>query len=538
MHFFSEVGPDTGQGAVRDPDFVGAVLAIDGARLVCSLGSPSAPHEKVAIGGLVAVPTDLGAAIAVVHAMRNGRRGEDIGVLELQLLGEIVGEPAAPVFRRGISRYPRLGAPIRPATEAEERAVYAVGDRAAVELGRLRHDPRVPVSVLVDELLGKHFAVLGSTGCGKSSAVALLINRLIEQYPDAHVLVIDPHDEYAAAFGERALVLDPASLELPYWLLTFEELAAILAPGDDERTYAERAILKDTVLKARQRACKDEAAAELVSVDVPVPYRLSELEDLINERLGTLDKPEGAAPYRHLLSRLASARTDPRYEFLFPKLAVRDNLAAILGRLFRIPADGRPVTVLNTAGMASEIVDVVVSVLCRLVFEYGLWSERERVRPVLLVCEEAHRYVPDDPSLGFAPSRRAIDRLAKEGRKYGVSLCLVSQRPAELSASALSQCGTVFALRMSNERDQAFIERVLPDGSAWMLRALPALAAGEALIVGEGVPVPVTVRLDPLPPQRRPASATPSFATIWGHPPEDHAALLETSIRRWRRFRG
>ena len=514
---------------------VGSVLAVDGARLVCSLHVSGSVRERVIIGGLMAVPTPVGTAVAVVHAMRHGRRGEDMGVLELQLLGELTGENAPPVFRRGISRYPALGAPIRPASEEEERTVYAVGDGASVERGRLRHDPRVPVSVLVDELLGKHFAVLGSTGCGKSSAVALLIHRLVERYPDAHVVVIDPHDEYAAAFGERAMVLDPASLELPYWLLTFEELAAVLAPGDDERTYAERAILKDAVLKARQRSCRDGQNAEMVSVDVPVPYRLSDLEEIINERLGTLDKPEGAAPYRHLLSRLASARTDPRYEFLFPKLAVRDNMAAILGRLFRIPADGRPITVLNTAGMASEIVDVVVSVLCRLVFEYGLWSDRGRVRPVLLVCEEAHRYVPDDPSLGFAPSRRAIDRLAKEGRKYGVSLCLVSQRPAELSASALSQCGTVFALRMSNERDQAFVERVLPDGSAWMLRALPALAAGESLIVGEGVPVPVTVRLDPLPPDRRPASATPSFAAIWAQQPDDHAELLHAAIRRWRR---
>ncbi len=537
MHVFPDICPDSRSEAEPGSDFVGSVLAIDGARLVCSLTGSAESRRGIAIGGLVAVPTDAGVAVAVVHAMRHGRRTEDIGILELQLLGELSGEPAAPVFRRGISRYPGLGAPIRPAVEIEERAVYAVGERAAVEIGRLRHDPRVRISVLVDELLGKHFAVLGSTGCGKSSAVALLIGRFVERYPDAHVLVIDPHDEYAAAFGEQALVLDPQSLELPYWLLTFEELAALLAPGDDERTYAERAILKDTVLKARQRACKDPDTAELVSVDVPIPYRLSDLEDLINERLGTLDKPEGAAPYRHLLARLASARTDPRYEFLFPKLAVRDNLAAILGRLFRIPADGRPVTVLNTAGMASEIVDVVVSVLCRLAFEYGLWSDRERVRPLLLVCEEAHRYVPDDPSLGFAPSRRAIDRLAKEGRKYGVSLCLVSQRPAELSASALSQCGTVFALRMSNERDQAFIERVLPDGSAWMLRMLPALAAGEVLIVGEGVPVPVTARLDRLPPERRPASATPSFSAIWEHPPTDHAAFLETAIRRWRRFR-
>ncbi len=520
--------------AGTDRSAIAFVLSIDGARLVCAIeeGSREAA-DGLALGSLMAVETPEGRAIAVLHAMRSGRRSGDAGVLELQLLGELRDSGNGLVFRRGITRYPLLHAPAWPASPEEEATVYAVGDRAAIQIGHIRHSPTVPASVLVDELLGKHFAVLGSTGCGKSSSVAVLINSIIDRYPHAHILIIDPHGEYAAAFGERMLRLDAATLDLPYWLLTFEELAAVLAPGDAERTYAERSILRNLLLRVRRRAA-GEAGSDLISMDMPIPYRLSDLEALIEEGMGTLDKPEGTAPYRQLLARIANARVDPRYAFLFPKLAVRDNLEAILARLFRIPGDGRPVTVLDTSGMASEIVDVVVSVLCRVVFEYGLWSERGRVRPVLLVCEEAHRYVPSDPELGFAPSRRAIDRLAKEGRKYGVSLCLVSQRPGELSSSALSQCGTVFALRMSNERDQNYVEKVLPDGSSWMLRALPALGTGEALVIGEGVPVPMTVRFRQLPPERRPASDTPCFSRIWEVPPEKNDALAAT-IERWRR---
>ena len=194
--------------------------------------------------------------------------------------------------------------------------------------------------------------------------------------------------------------------------------------------------------------------------------------------MGTLNKPEGAAAYRHLLSRLASVREDRRYGFMFQSFYLRDNLDAILGRLLRLPVDGQPVTVLDISGVPSEVVNVVVSLLCRLIFEFALWSEREHSPPILLVCEEAHRYVPADGAPTFEPTRRAIDRIAKEGRKYGVSLCLVSQRPAELSASSLAQCGTIMALRLSNERDQHFVRNALPDGFDWLIGALPALGTG------------------------------------------------------------
>ncbi|MFO1068345.1 MAG: DUF87 domain-containing protein [Geminicoccaceae bacterium] len=509
---------------------LGSVLAVQGARVTGHLAQDGV---LAAIGDLVAIPAGGGRVFGVVHALRKGRRRDDRPVMEVHLLGEVAA--GSDRFRRGISRAPALDAPIRPATAAEARTVYAQPATASVRIGTLRHDPGTPAYAQVDGLLGKHFAILGSTGSGKSCAVTVILRAILAAHPQAHVLMIDPHDEYAAALGDLAQRLDPSTLELPYWLMGFDEIAALLAPSRDDRGYAEAAILREAILRAKLTWLGDAPAAHL-TVDTPVPYRLSDLERAIEEAMGALDKPEGSAPYRHLLGRLRSVRADPRYGFIFQSLHVRDSMAAILGRLLRLPVAGRPVTLIDISAIPSEIVDVVVSLLCRLVFEFGLWSDRRAMAPLLLLCEEAHRYVPADGSPAFEPSRRAIARIAKEGRKYGVSLGLVSQRPAELSATSLSQCGTIIALRMSNERDQAFVRNVLPDGSEWLIAALPALATGEAVAIGEGVAVPMQLRFDPLPESHQPASQTPSFAAAWSADTAGDEAVRDT-VTRWRHLR-
>jgi len=181
----------------------------------------------------------------------------------------------------------------------------------------------------------------------------------------------------------------------------------------------------------------------------------------------------------------------------------------------------------------SEVVDVVVSVLFRLVFELAAWSDRGDAPPVLLVCEEAHRYVPQDEVAAFAPTKRVISRIAKEGRKYGVTLCLVSQRPSELAIGSLAQCNTVFALRLTNEHDQAFVARALPENARWLVESLPSLNTQEAVVVGDGVTVPVHIRFNDLDAEHRPSSADPSFAIAWRRDPDE--SFLERAIERWRR---
>jgi len=219
---------------------------------------------------------------------------------------------------------------------------------------------------------------------------------------------------------------------------------------------------------------------------------------------------------------------------MFAGLQVRDIMAEVLSRLFRIPVAGKPITIIDLSGVPSEIVDVVVSVLARMIFDFGVWTEREDAVPLLLVCEEAHRYIPRVEDAGFGPTRKAISRIAKEGRKYGVSLCLVTQRPSEISESILSQCSTLFALRMSNEQDQTFVQRALPESALGFLATLPALRAQEAIVVGEGVTVPMRVHFDDLPPDKRPRSEATAFSAGWQEDRGDTNVIAET-IERWRR---
>lgn len=513
---------------------VAVVIAVDGSRVVCHLRPDRSGQRSVGIGSLVVVDGDGVTTVGLVHALRRGRRDEDEAIAEVQLIGELLDGPEGPRFRRGVTSYPVLGSPVCLPEAGTEEAVHGVGWGVPLYIGRVRGYAGTPAALLLDDLLGKHFAVLGSTGSGKSSAVAVLLRSIVAQCPYAHVVLLDPHAEYGRVFGERARLLDARAVRLPFWLLTLEELSAVLAPGSGRAADARRAVLEDAVRAARLAACPDEARKLRLTVDTPLPYRLSDLERHLRTAMGRLDRAEHTTPYRQLLSRLEAIRNDPRYRFLFPELAVTDDMRAVLADLFRLADDGRPVTVLDTSGMASDVVDVVVSVLCRLAFEYGLWTEPGCRRPLLLVCEEAHRYVPADPSLGFEPSRRAIDRIAKEGRKYGIALGLVSQRPSELSAAALSQCGTIIALRLTNDRDRNFVENVLPEGAAWMVRCLPALATGEALIVGDAAPVPMIVRFDELPKDASPASATPRFSEIWQQPVGGTAAL-DATIERWRK---
>src|SRR3990172_13366675 len=216
---------------------------------------------------------------------------------------------------------------------------------------------------------------------------------------------------------------------------------------------------------------------------------------------------------------------------MFGSLTVFDGMAQILGRLFRVPVNEKPITILELTGLPTEIINVVVSVLCRMTFDFALWSEG-RV-PITLVCEEAHRYVPSNPALGFEPCKRAIAKIAKEGRKYGASLCIVSQRPAEIDPTILSQCNTVFALRMSNDRDQEIVTSAITDSGSGLLEFLPALGQREALAFGDGVALPVRITFDELPANCLPRSTTARFTEHWQRSIGDEG-FLEQVVEKWR----
>jgi DNA helicase HerA-like ATPase len=267
------------------------------------------------------------------------------------------------------------------------------------------------------------------------------------------------------------------------------------------------------------------------TVDTPVPYRVSDLTSLIDERMGKLENKRDIAPYRNLKTRFEILSLDPRYSFMFGSLTVYDGMAQILSRIFRVPVNEKPITILELTGLPTEIVNVVVSVLCRMTFDFALWSEGKV--PVTLVCEEAHRYVPANPALGFEPCKRAIAKIAKEGRKYGASLCIVTQRPAEIDPTILSQCNTVFALRMSNDRDQEIVQSAISDTGSGLLEFLSALGQREAIAFGDGVTLPVRIRFDLLPQHCMPRSSTARFSEMWKKSVNDDG-FLDQVVEKWR----
>jgi uncharacterized protein len=513
---------------------LGRVVAVSGSLFTASIDSENA-GAGIRIGALLKVPTTIGDAVGAVRALQaEGMAGARVTV---ELLGMLSGAAAERSrFALGVSRHPVLGAPVLLPEAADLATIYARPSVDHVRIGALFDDPAQPVFVAIDELLAGHFAVLGNTGSGKSSAVILALQAILAEHPNAHVIVIDPHNEYAAAFGDLAEVINIDNLDLPFWLFDFEEAVEILVRGGTMREQESQAIiLKDAMTRARQYVAPDrDLAAASLTVDTPVPYRVTDLIRFIEEAMGKLDNPNTAAPYLRLKLRLDSLRNDRRFGFMFSdQLLVRDTMSHVVGRLLRLPADGKPLTILDLSGVPAEIADVVVSLACRITFDFCRWSERERMPPVLLVCEEAHRYVPADERVGFGATIRSITRIAKEGRKYGVSLALVSQRPSELSASALSQCGTVFALRLGNDLDQQFVANALAESAREMLAVLPSMQTQEAIVSGRAVTLPMRVRFDDLPPERRPRGESPKFSAAWQAARAD-AEFLEEGLRRWR----
>ena len=194
---------------------------------------------------------------------------------------------------------------------------------------------------------------------------------------------------------------------------------------------------------------------------------------------------------------------------MFGSLSVQDTMVDLLSALFRIPVNGSPISIIELGALPAEVAQVVVSVISRLAFEFGLWSHG--ASPIALICEDAHRFAPARASDGFAPTRRALVRIAKEGRKSGVSLWVSSQRPTELDPTILSQCNTIFAMRLANMADQEALRAVVPDASTSLLNSLPSLGTGEAIAVGEGIPLPARIRFDALPRDKIPRSLTASF---------------------------
>lgn len=438
-------------------------------------------------------------------------------------------------FERGISTYPLPGQSIYLATDIELNHVYAKPKKATIKVGSVAQARGIPVHLVTDDLLGKHFAILGTTGSGKSCALALIIQSLIDEYPHAHIILLDPHNEYSKAFPLNAEFVDPTTLEIPHWVLNFEESIELFVGKTEFVATSQTNVLKDALMKARKSFSKASMDVNKITVDTPVPYKIGDLiKNIEKEKAPYSSNKSKSEPYEKILNKIDTLQKDKRFEFLIrPDVDVKDDLDVLLSKLFRIPDNNKPLSIIDLSGVPSDVVNVVVSVLCRAIFDFTLWNPKRKELPLLLVCEEAHRYAPRGKEVAFQPTKHALSRIAKEGRKYGVGLALVSQRPSELSESILSQCNTIISLRMSNDQDQQFVRKALPDSVKSLVDSLSVLRTKEALIVGEGVTVPIRVVFDDIDEDKRPRSENIPFAESWKTQSGNIEAVKET-VKRWR----
>ncbi|MEY2943926.1 MAG: hypothetical protein RLY97_1940 [Pseudomonadota bacterium] len=523
-------------GVVMEIAGSGGSVALDRQRLEqCFSHADHSISQAGRVGSLIKVRVGNVWLLANIRTQKQDGRNPEYIFAQIDFLGEgdiekLTGRVHK--FRRGVTNYPIPGTEIFPASTIDLRQVFAGDGRNAIEVGTVYPTKDIRANLYVDQMLGKHFAILGSTGTGKSTSVALILHKICEAAPEGHILMIDPHGEYSAAFRTTGQILDVSNLQLPYWLMNFNEHCEVLlrSRGDEREIDAE--ILAKCIMYARSKHRLAETMGK-ITVDSPIPYLLSDLSAALQNEMGKLDKATNTAPFMRIKTRLDELKVDPRFQFLFSGMLVGDTMAEFIGRIFRMPARGRPISIIDVSGVPSEITATVVAVLSRLVFDFAIWSKEEKTRPILLVCEEAHRYVPNEKNADGSTVGSILSRIAKEGRKYGVSLGLITQRPSDLAEGVLSQCGTIISMRLNNERDQSFVRAAMPEGARGFLDTIPALRNRECIICGEGVSIPIRVAFDNLDENKRPASADPSFIELW-RATGNEEEMVGRTVQRWR----
>ncbi len=490
--------------------------------------------------------------------------------MTVQLLGE--GQRGED-FKRGVSQYPTVGDQVHLVTNQDLARIYGAPDSPNfVKVGHLSSAESIPALVDLNKLVTRHGAVLGTTGAGKSTTVAGLLRSFSEtsKYHSARVLLLDIHGEYSAALKDRATVfrINPnlgagqLPLYVPYWAMSFDELMAVtFGVVDDNPRAAILEKITDLKLQSLQVTPRNGVTADSLTVDSPVPFSINQLwwdfhrdmcathrvaggqsrqtEALLEDangipvQLGNAMQviPPKYAPhtqvapriylsqsplnFKRSLESLASKMRDPRFNFLFrpgdwfPNLQGQptSDLDRLLEQWLGAP---HPISILDLSGVPASILNDLVGVLLRVVYDALFWSryvsEGGRERPLLVVLEEAHTYLGRGEQ---SPAALAVRRIVKEGRKYGIGALIVSQRPSEIDATVLSQCGTLFAMRLSNSLDRAHVTSAVTDNLEGLLAMLPALRTGEAIILGEAVQLPVRTQLDPPGKNMRPDSSDP-----------------------------
>lgn len=549
---------------------IGKIIEVDGSHFVAELDPELSDLSRVfdgetypigQFGSIIRIHVGRRTIYASVGRLRmkaeyEAERGlppvasADERIVEADLFGEgewsLSGTDSNAVwtlhFSRGVATYPLPQQTVYLTPKSELGSIYGQTKGAAIRLGEHVGSGGAPCYADLNELLGKHTAVLGSTGSGKSATVAAIIHSILDKGTDSkyetwspRILILDPHNEYGTAFPSHArLSTDNSSLALPYWLLNFQETVALLIGKTEFVATSQANIVKTALLKARMAAAVTVGLdATKITIDSPSPYLLDTFKVEIEAQRPSGQNKKEQEPYDSVLNKLRVHTTDTRMNFMMnPWDGMGDPIAEIISNLI---GQGEPIKVVDLSGVPNEIAGIASAVIARTLFNLKVWQtpEERATDPILLICEEAHRYVPNRGEAQYEAAQEAIRRIAKEGRKYGVGLMLVSQRPSEVEATVLSQCNSWIVLRITNDADREHVKAILPDSMDGLTKMLSSLRRQEAIFVGEAAMLPSRIRVRNLLPQELPKSNDVDFDKGWQTEPLTLESL-KSIVDRWR----
>ena len=565
---------------------IGKIIEVDGSRIIAELDPGLTELSRVyageiypigQFGSIVRIPFGRRLIYALVGRLRmkteyEAERGvtlraaADERIVEADLFGE--GEWTYDEsgngklrFERGVGTYPLPQQTVYLTPKAELRFIYGHSKSAVIQIGEHVGAGGAPCYAELNELLGKHTAILGSTGAGKSAAVAAIIHSVIQRGKDKRyskwepqVVILDPHNEYGRAFsGHKRLSTDEGTLSLPYWLLDLDETIGILIGKTEYAATSQANIVKNALLAARSKAAESQLALDptKLTVDSPVPYFLGDPSGL--DEFGQLDgqkyetglvgeinaqrpmnkNKKDHEDYNKVLRKLDSLIKDDRLAFMMKDWdGGEDPMPSVLAQIL---GKGAPVRIVDLSGVPNEVAGTASAAIARTLFSLKIWQavEERNASPVLLVCEEAHRYVPNSGEAQYGGAQSAIKRVAKEGRKYGIGLFLISQRPSEVETTVLSQCNSWIVLRITNEADRAHVRGVLPDSMAGLTKMLSGLRRQEAIFVGQAAMLPSRIMIRDLDDDQLPKSSDIDFDKGWQTDGMSEEVLKAVSDR-WR----
>jgi len=458
-------------------------------------------------------------------------------------VGEIEEEGG---FSRGVRHYPTPGAKVFAVGILEINAIFSRFRDYGFFIGQLSSHRTYQLSLNPQALFSRHFAILGQSGSGKSWTVTSLIQSTLKAMPNCHLVMLDLHGEYcwknANGFVKSAFpsylvnYVDATEMEMPYWMMSFAELVDLFIDRSDATASMQMAYMREVIQQLKRKEAAKIGLSQ-VSVDTPIYFPLAEMYMIFkaaNEEKREFGKVQGAlyGMFDEFLIRMQSRFNDVRYDFLL-KPKKRNNsqsMADLLREFVGLGTIKSNITIVDLSSVPADVRPAVSSQVGRLVYEFNYWNPKRRDFPITLICEEAHAYIPREKGTQFEGTKKVMERIAKEGRKYGVSIGVISQRPTELSETMLSQCSSFICLRTSNPDDQAYIKKLLPEAEGDLADILSSLGRGEALVLGEAAPIPTRVQV--YRPNPTPKSNDVDYFAGWQNDVED--LDVDDIVHRWR----